>query len=104
MWLFTTLIAAVIASIFSFRFNGKYKLGFLSLMLWGATLMILTDHILGYEGGAFFESQTDGLVGNATILGILMLIPVIVIWLGSILLEKMDNWKDKFNFISSIKN
>ena len=80
MWLATTLIAAIIASILYFKYPQKLRLDLLSLMLWGATLMILVDHILGYEGGAFFEPQTDGLVGNATTLGFLMLIPVILIW------------------------
>lgn len=87
MWLLTTLIAAIFATLCRVYFKGKYKLGFLSLMLWGATFMILADHILGYEGGSFFESRTDGLVDNTTVLGLLMLIPVIIIWFGSILLN-----------------
>ncbi|MFA4996391.1 MAG: hypothetical protein WC536_04605 [Patescibacteria group bacterium] len=87
MWLLTTLIAAIFATLCWVYFKGKYRLGFLSLMLWGATFMILVDHILGYEGGSFLESQTDGLINNATVLGLLMLIPVIIIWFGSVLLN-----------------
>jgi hypothetical protein len=43
--------------------------------------MILLDHILGYEGGPFLELETDGLVTNGIILGILMMIPVIAVWI-----------------------
>ncbi|MEM3494010.1 MAG: hypothetical protein QXD15_06615, partial [Thermoplasmata archaeon] len=59
--------------------------------LWGAALMILVDHSIGYmeEGGDFIEVETDGLVPNATLLGFLMLIPVLGVWLGSIGIEKV---------------
>jgi hypothetical protein len=30
------------------RLKNRYKLGFLSLMLWGATIMILVDHLFLY--------------------------------------------------------
>ncbi len=56
------------------------KLEYLAIMLWGLTLMILVDHILGYEGGAFLEMETDGLITSGIVLGILMLIPVLAIW------------------------
>jgi len=81
MWLATTLITAIIATLLRFLLKNKYKLGFLSLMLWGAIIMILVDHILGYKGGAFLETETDGLIKNSALLGIVMLIPVILIWL-----------------------
>ena len=42
--------------------------------------MVLVDHILGYEGGAFVEMETDGLISNGIVLGIVMLIPIFVIW------------------------
>jgi len=56
MWLITTFITALTATLLWFLLKKKYKLGFLSLMLWGATIMILVDHILGYEGGKFIET------------------------------------------------
>lgn len=84
MWLTTTFIAAIIASFLYLKFPQYLRFDLLSLMLWGATLMILVDHILGYEGGSFFETSTDGLVNNAFILGLLMLIPVILIWIVSL--------------------
>lgn len=80
MWLITTFIAALIATSLCFLLKKKYNLGFLSLMLWGATIMILVDHILGYEGGKFLETNTDGIISSGTLLGIIMLIPVFVIW------------------------
>jgi len=88
MWLVTTFIASLIATCLWYVLNKKYNLGFLSLMLWGSTIMILVDHILGYEGGQFLETETDGLITNGTWLGIVMLIPVLLIWLLSLLISK----------------
>jgi len=56
-------------------------------MFWGASFMILVDHILGYEGGSFVEMETGGLINNSIILGIVMLIPVFIVW-GVILVMK----------------
>jgi hypothetical protein len=86
MWLATTFIAAFIATFLRIILKNKYKLGFLSLMLWGAAIMMLVDHILGYEGGAFLESKTDGLITDGITLGAVMLLPVLLIW--SISLKK----------------
>ncbi len=81
MWFLTTFIAALVSSALWVVFRNKYSLGKLSLMLWGGAIMIFVDHILGYEGGAFLESKTDGLINNGIMLGIVMLIPVLLIWL-----------------------
>ena len=91
MWLITTLISALIATLLWYLLKKKYKLGFLSLMLWGATIMILVDHLLGYEGGQFLELETDGLVRSGVLLGILMLIPVFIIWLIALFIPKLKN-------------
>ena len=80
MWLITTLIAAIVVTAAWYIAPKKYKLNFLSLMLWGSSLMILVDHIIGYEGGAFFELETEGLITNGTLLGIAMLIPILIFW------------------------
>jgi len=88
MWLITTLIAAIIATFLWYLLKKKYKLGFLSLMLWGATIMILVDHLLGYEGGKFLELETDGLIKNGSLMGIWMLIPVLLIWIIAILISR----------------
>jgi len=88
MWLVTTACAAAAATAAGYFLSYKYKLGFLSLMLWGATIMILVDHILGYEGGQFIETATDGLVRNGFLLGLVMLLPVFFVWGISFLTKK----------------
>ena len=89
MWLVTTSVAALGATVLNFVLPKKYKLGFLALMLWGATIMILIDHILGYEGGPFLEKVTEGMIKSGTILGIVMLIPVLGIWFFSVLITNL---------------
>jgi len=49
-------------------------------MLWGLALMVLVDHVMGYEGGPFIQMETDGLIQNGTVLGIAMLIPIFLLW------------------------
>jgi hypothetical protein len=88
MWFITTTVAAIIATIFSVALKGKYRLGFLSLMLWGSAIMIAVDHILGYEGGTFVEAQTDGLISSGLILGIVMILPILGIWIVSNFIPK----------------
>jgi len=80
MWLVTTLIAAIAVTAIWYVKPKIYKLDILSLMLWGTSIMILVDHIIGYEGGAFIELETEGLITNGTLLGIVMLIPIFVLW------------------------
>ena len=80
MWLVTTLIAAIIVTAIWFVKPKIYKLDILSLMLWGTSIMILVDHILGYEGGEFIELETNGLITSGTLLGIVMLIPIFIFW------------------------
>jgi hypothetical protein len=80
MWLITTLIAAIAVTAIWYVKPKIYKLDILSLMLWGTSIMILVDHILGYDGGEFIKLETDGLITNGTLLGIVMLIPIFVIW------------------------
>lgn len=95
MWLITTFIAALIATLLWFLLKKKYKLGFLSLMLWGATIMILADHLLGYEGGKFLEIETDGMIKSGTLLGIVMLAPVFFIWFIVLFISKLQRWSGK---------
>ena len=94
MWLITTFLAAIIATLASVIFKKKYRLGFLSLMLWGGTVMIFTDRLLGYNGGDFLEIKTGGLIQNGALLGLVMLLPIIAIWLAANLL-KSQNLKNK---------
>ena len=80
MWLITTMIAAIAVTAIWYVKPKIYKLEILSLMLWGTSIMILVDHIIGYSGGEFIELETDGLITNGTLLGIVMLIPILIIW------------------------
>ena len=80
MWLITTMLAAIGATALWFVAPKKYRLGFLSLMLWGASVMILVDHVVGYEGGEFIQMTTEGMITNGTVLGVAMLIPILIIW------------------------
>jgi len=89
MWLVTTSIAAAGATLGKFVSPKDYKLGFLALMLWGSAAMILIDHILGYEGGAFLDRTTDGMIANSAVLGIIMLVPVFAIWGISLLISNL---------------
>ena len=89
MWLVTTSIAAAGATLGRLVIHRDYKLGFLALMLWGAVVMILVDHVLGYEGGSFLEQTTGGMIANSTMLGIAMLVPVFAVWGASLLISKL---------------
>jgi len=79
MWLIMTGLAAVIVTaVWYVKAPGdKYKLGLLSLMLWGATLMWLVDHVMAYvtEGGEFFETSLD-----ATLLGLSVIFLALLVW------------------------
>jgi ABC-type transport system involved in multi-copper enzyme maturation permease subunit len=88
MWLITTLIAAIGVTILWYVAPKIYKLELLSLMLWGASIMILVDHLLGYEGGTFVEMETGGLITNSIVLGIVMLVPVFIIWITVLIIKK----------------
>jgi hypothetical protein len=89
MWLVTTSVAAAGVTLTKFVLPKDYKLDFLALMLWGAAVMILIDHILGYEGGGFLEKITDGMIKNSVVLGITMLLPVFIIWGISLLISNL---------------
>jgi hypothetical protein len=94
MWLVTTLVAALFVTAVGFLAPKKYKLGALSMMLWGAAVMILIDHVLGYEGGEFVAMQTNGLITNGVVLGIAMLIPIFTIWEIMVLISKRKGGPD----------
>jgi hypothetical protein len=80
MWLITAMLAAIGVTAAWMVAPEKYKLRVLALMLWGASVMILVDHVLGYEGGEFIEMTTEGMITNGAVLGIAMLIPIFIIW------------------------
>jgi len=91
MWLVVSL-AAALASTAAFlkmkKTREKFKLDFLSLMLWGTFIMVLVDHSIAFiEEGRFIEFTTDGLIESGTMLGIAMIIPLLAIWAIALLLR-----------------
>ena len=80
MWLLVTALAALVTSLLWYLGapRDRYKLGFLSLIYWGATLMWLVDHVMAYtqEGGPFFEVSADGIT-----LGLCVLALGLIVWL-----------------------
>jgi len=79
MWLILTALAAIVTTIIWYvkAPDDKYKVGLLSWIFWGATLMWLADHVMAYlmEGGEFFEINLD-----ATLLGISVIIVALLVW------------------------
>jgi peptidoglycan biosynthesis protein MviN/MurJ (putative lipid II flippase) len=79
VWLLMTALAAVITTAIWYvkAPDDKYKLGLLSLLFWGATLMWLVDHIMAYvtEGGEFLEINLD-----ATLLGVAVIVLALFVW------------------------
>jgi len=87
MWLVILAFAATIATAiwYSKAENDKYMLKFLSLILWGTTIMVMVDHALPFlmeGGGEFLEMTTE-----ATVLGGVMLIAALAVWEGALLLK-----------------
>lgn len=91
MWLITTLIGTILFTAIYFLNKQKaneLKIHWLALMFFGAFIMILVDHVLGYEGGEFLEIETDGIITSGILLGIVMTIPVFVVWAIGVLSSK----------------
>lgn len=86
MWLIVLALAAVIATALWYAKDekGEYRLGFLSLILWGTTIMVFVDHVMGYvaEGGAFFEITTE-----AAALSVVLVIVALIVWEVSLLVR-----------------
>jgi formate hydrogenlyase subunit 3/multisubunit Na+/H+ antiporter MnhD subunit len=85
MWILVFLIALLISlSLFFFSSKEnrkKFRLGFLSLMLLGATLMIFVDNLIGFLSGEDFFKVEKELILESIFLGIIMLIPILIVWL-----------------------
>jgi peptidoglycan biosynthesis protein MviN/MurJ (putative lipid II flippase) len=85
MWFIMTALAAVVTTtIWHIKApEDKYKLGFLSLIFWGATVMWFVDHLMAYlaEREEFFEINLD-----ATTLGLVVIIVALIVWEIALLL------------------
>jgi hypothetical protein len=86
MWLLITAAAALAATILWWVADrrGRFRLGFLALIYWGATLMWLVDHAIAYaqEGGPFLEVSA-----GATWLGLSVVALGLVVWGVRLLLD-----------------
>ncbi len=87
MWLIILAFAAAIATAiwYTQAENDKYQLKYLSLILWGTTIMVLVDHVVPFiieGGGQFFEVSTEAMVLSGV-----MLIVGLAVWEGALLLK-----------------
>lgn len=93
MWLITSLVGALLFTAIYFlnkEKGEKWKIHWLALMFFGTFIMVLVDHALGYEGGDFLEVETDGMITNGILLGIVMSIPVFVVWGIGVLISRRN--------------
>lgn len=69
---------------YSMAEDDKYLLRLLSLLLWGATLMVFLDHVTGYliEGGEFLDLSAE-----AAALGFSLLMVALIIWERAFLIK-----------------
>ena len=90
MWLVTTMVGAIAAMALWMMYPGRrHRFDLLALMLWGASIMILIDHVLGYSGGPFLEMETGGLISNGIVLGVAMMMPVLIIWSALLIIDRI---------------
>ncbi|MBP5654256.1 MAG: hypothetical protein J6X33_01960 [Clostridiales bacterium] len=92
MTLLITVFAAIAATLaWYFKNNGKYCLGTLCLMYWGASIMWFVDAIFEYaEAGAeFFEPAGKDMLNDA-FLGISVVALGLIIWLVVLIVKDPD--------------
>ena len=89
MTLLITVFAAIISTVLWYTDTGKnMRLGTLSLMYWGASLMWLVDAVVEYmEAGAEFFEQAPRDMLNDAFLGLSVVALGIVIWLVVLLVK-----------------
>jgi len=87
MWLVVMMFAAVVVTAVwyaSDKARKQYNIGLLGLLLWGTSIMVLVDHLMGYhsEGGPFIESSPE-----AILLSIILLMTALIVWEAVLLLK-----------------
>ncbi|MBN1390735.1 MAG: hypothetical protein JXA22_08855 [Candidatus Thermoplasmatota archaeon] len=88
MWLIILALAAALSTLIwyaSVKARKTYKLGVLNLILWGTTVMVLVDHVIGYitEGGVFMEMTLD-----AFLLSMVLLVTALLVWFGVMIFSR----------------
>ena len=88
------IIAAIVTSIhFLFANLRPYRLGTLALMLWGAFVVLLFDHILtnlDVESGVL-NSMIAGLAEENLVVGVMAAIPIIMVWITAMVITNRFN-------------
>ncbi len=88
MTLLITIFAAVISTVVWYNTDSDRKLGFLSLMYWGASLMWLVDAVVEYiEVGAEYFTPAASDMLNDAYLGLSVVALGLVIWLVALLIK-----------------
>ena len=88
MTLLITVFAAVTATLVWYNTTSNMKLGFLSLMYWGASLMWLVDAVAEYiEIGAEYFTPAPADMLNDAYLGLSVVALGLVIWLVAVLIK-----------------
>ena len=100
MTLLITIIAAVVATIVWYANENRdtYKLGTLSLIYWGASLMWLMDFVFEYaELGAEYFNQEFADILNDSLLGLAVVALGLVAWIIIVLIKDPKGvFKKKF--------
>lgn len=95
MWLIVTAGAAICATAAWYLLTvrrrsheDRLRLSFLCLMLWGAAIMWLVDHLWSYlaEGGPFLEFSPDAALLGLSVLGL-----AIAIWAVAVIAGRSRN-------------
>ncbi|MCR5485486.1 MAG: hypothetical protein K6F09_07815 [Clostridiales bacterium] len=91
MTLLITIFAAVISTVSWYCVRSDKKLGFLSLMYWGASLMWLVDAFVEYigDGAGYFEPELSDIINDA-FLGLSVVALGLVIWTIYLLIKDPD--------------
>ncbi|SCW65903.1 hypothetical protein SAMN02910456_02436 [Ruminococcaceae bacterium YRB3002] len=92
MTLLITVFAAVASTVvWYFKNNGKYSLGSLCLMYWGASIMWFVDAIFEYAelGAEFFTPASSDMLNDA-FLGVSVVALGLVIWLVMLIVKDPD--------------
>lgn len=91
MWLIILAIAAVISTaLWYFKDEGRYKLELLSLIFWGATVMVFVDHAMGIVEDAFAGREVEFIEvsPSAFLLGVFLVCMGVALWEVYLLLKK----------------
>ncbi len=78
MWIISTSLAAIVVTALWYIKDpqGRYKLNTLSLMLWGATLMMFVDGMMGYiSEGSFLDINLTPMM-----LALVLVIVALIVW------------------------